>query len=212
MKRPTGLTWAAGSPTGALLICALIFYAAHEWSEGLLSGWWMLVAAAIGFQTVGAARKVNSYKQWRRQWDAIGQDDQHTGTREKHSRGSRPVRMQLAFLVCAALILLAENLEIVDFGEVVHWTAILYVVSFCVYHVMAKLLRKSGLRTPLFRGAVGSENTADRPKHVTWMLHRPALAPSRQFAERNLPEYCTRILSPSPERRGASGPYGERQD
>ena len=56
------------------------------------------------------------------------------------------------------------------------------------------------------------EAKATPPPPATWLLNRAHFAPSREFAEKNLPEYSLRLLSPAPQRRETAYVEVERQE
>jgi hypothetical protein len=106
-------------------------------------------------------------------------------------------RLQLAFFLCASLILLAETVGILDAGNVLHWTAVIYIGAFLITQGITALRGRSGFRLPslgLGAGRAGKKDSAV-PVAVTQCLNVPQQAPSRAFAEANLPEYAARLLN-----------------
>jgi hypothetical protein len=265
MKEPQALSRLAGSPLGAIIIAILGAAVLRGWWLGLVPWYWGLVTLAVLIQTAAAVQALRRYKQWREQWDSVGQFGEEEKQKPEVSKPLKfkravilsaclliigglmngldfradlgallaflgiigllvslvyyfvyrlrmkgaeadespekklgiSLRLQLVFFLCASLILLADALSILDAGNTLHWAAVIYIGAFLILHGIAELRGRSNFRLPslgLGAGRAGKKDSAV-PVAVTQCLNVPRQAPSRAFAEANLPEYAARLLN-----------------
>lgn len=204
MNEPSRLKKFFGSPDGVLLVWLGVASVAYRCWSAQLSYFWLMVALVIGVQAFAALRDVRRYNQWRKQWDSIGQNrpvQAKTESRIKFLAGwSLSERLQLALFVCAAVLLLVENLGIFDFGNSLHWSAVIYIGGFLIANGIKALKNRTGLKFPFSRrGSLAKESATDGPPPVSWAINPASSAESRAFAESNLPEYAARVLTENSE-------------
>ena len=197
MTRPRPLTRFAGSPLGALVL--LVVYAAvvAGWYQGLDVPWWLAVGAvAAAFRTLAAVVGMRRYKAWLAEWQAMGAHDDAPPLPKK-KRAWKLVAGALPLLVAipAYLGAIKRDHEAIP-NEVALALVVLWGVA-CLY-VAWKLLR------PVWRGVKwlsARRATRRRAKAeaapVAWLVGRASSSPSRASAQRNLPEYCARLIKES---------------
>jgi hypothetical protein len=206
MKQPALLTRVAGSPPGALVICAAGAGILWLWQLGHLSGWYALVTGAVLWQSLMATRKLYRYKQWRKQWDAMGQGNRPEKEEKKKPERSPAYQLVRAVIFCAALMVLGAVLRNwhpgifegeEDVAPLVIFFALVGLVVAVVWYVVT-LIRRRG---PHGSGAVKESG----PVPITQMLNVPRQSPSRHFAEKNLPQYAAALLSSHTEAEHRAG-------
>jgi uncharacterized membrane protein len=193
VKQPQLLTRIAGSPPGALLICAAGAGVLRQWQLGHVSVWVALITAALLWQTLMAVGKVYRYKQWRKQWNSIGQEKPE----KKKIERSPAFRLMRTVIVCVALMgaaLAANKLGIEDnYSAIVFFGALLWLLGSLVRYVVARV-RARGRHS-----AGAAKDSGAVPAPVSQSLNVPRSAPSRHFAEKNLPQYAAALLTPQVE-------------
>ena len=182
MNRPSLQVRAAGSPLGALLL--LCGYAAviAGWYQGYLA-WWLAAAAALAsLRTFSSVGHVRRYKAWLAEWNAMSGNTDTPRPKRKLGRGF--------FMTGAAVMLVAIpiGISLLQDGDGMGTVLTLLWIAAGLYLVYV------ALRSVASRMAQRGETKADTAP-ATWMLGRASSSPSRADAEKNLPEYCARLIA-----------------
>lgn len=217
MNQPSIVVRLAGSPLGGILLLTGCVIAVHTWAVGQAPWWWAFGGAVIGWKTITAFLQMQRYKNWRKQWDAIGQEGKEAEGRESASRisGAKTPRRWLRLLVAGLLALVflsAHDLGLIEGYRSGEITLILF--SCCVVYLVFGLgrwlfsaLRRGGVKTP----SLGTASEKPLAPPVTWLINRASFAPSRADAEKNLPEYSAKLLDSHADEHREPEPQYERQ-
>jgi hypothetical protein len=137
--------------------------------------------------------ELHRYKQWRKQWNSIGQEKPE----KKKIERSPAFRLMRTVIVCVALMgaaLAANKLGIEDnYSAIVFFGALLWLLGSLVRYVVARV-RARGRHS-----AGAGKDSGAVPVPVSQSLNVPRSAPSRHFAEKNLPQYAAALLAPQAE-------------
>jgi hypothetical protein len=183
MNRPSLSARLAGSPQGALLLFIGYAVIIAGWYEGRVS-WWMGVAAiAAAVRTLGAVKRVRAYKAWLAEWQAMSGNDAPPRTGKNPLRGWMLV--VIAMLIAVAAPLAGSRMS--DAVTVIWSLACLYLVFALVRGILRRVRGRREVQAE-----VGQAKDEAAP--VAMLLDLPSSSPSREEAERNLPEYCARLL------------------
>lgn len=182
MNRPPFLVRLAGYPPMAILL--FFGYAAVVWDWWYRGGvpWWLAVGAvAAAGRTLGAVGRMRRYKAWLAAWQAMGAKDEPSPPKKKR---------RWMFIIGAALLAVAIPVCLPPKPGNETTVAVLTILWFgaCLYLVFT--LVRAVLRRRAKRRKAKAEVAP-----VAWLVGRPSSSPSRSEAERNLPEYCARLLA-----------------
>jgi hypothetical protein len=190
MNRPFILIRILGAPLVALPVLLLCGALVVGWYQGHTSWLIAFIAAGVAFRTFSAARRMRSYKAWRKAWQAMSPDDETE--RPQESRG-------ISAIFLAALLLFAFGYPAYMGSIPVHelptardsMLVFLWCLT-CLYLVIRlgwSFMRRRSLR----------RNAQAQP--VAWMIGKASSCPSRSSATQALPEYCARLLSGSANKK-----------
>jgi hypothetical protein len=187
MNRPSLSVRLAGSPRGALLLFICYGVIWYGWYEGHTVWWVALGTVGAALRTLRAGRELRRYKAWLVDWQAMSGNDAPARSPRKRLRGWM-LTIGAMFIVVATLLSGSPG-ERPSGAVTVIWSLA------CLYLVFALL--RSILRRVRGRRNVKAEvaQAKDEDAPVAWLLDRPASSPSRAETERNLPEYCARLIA-----------------
>lgn len=214
MKRPSVSTRLAGSPLGALLLLALCAWLMLDWYQGGGVPWWIALGAVGGvFRVFGALGRMRRYKAWLADWQAMGAEEESPrGGQEPRAGNIRKADAAGALsgtgrrrlwkrLTWAAALVLTVPVWIALSGArgplpdviAVPWCAALIFLLCRLFARVFRMLFRRG--APHARRVEASAEGG----HVASLLGVPSSSPSRADAERQLPDYCTRLLESGPD-------------
>lgn len=186
MNRPSALVRFAGYPPMTTLLLIGYTFIVAGWYQGRVS-WWIGVAAiAAAGRTLGAVKRVRAYKAWLVDWQAM----------TAHDEPPRPEKNRLrSWLLVIGAMFIAVAIPLSGSAETRPSAAVTVIWSLaCLYLVFALL--RSSLRLIRGRGKVRAEvaQANEEAAPVAWLLGLPSSSPSRADAQRELPEYCARLI------------------
>lgn len=196
MNRPSLSARLAGQPPVAIVL--FIGYAAVVlgWYQGHVAWWLAVGAVAAAFRTLGALRSMRRYKAWLAEWQAMG------GVEEPTPPLTRPGRRWM-LVTGAALLLLIIPMCMSQPGTAPGlWDGALLALWLvdCLWLVFmfarVVLRRRTGGGKARAEVAASKAEAAPRDEAtpISWLVGRAASSPSRADAERELPEYCARLI------------------
>lgn len=193
MSRPPLFVRVAGSPRPAFLLFLCYTAIIFGWCEGTVAWWLGLAAVLASIRTLSAVGQLRRYKAWLAEWNAMGaKEEPSPPPKEKAGRRRR------VFVTSAALLLLLipawsqhiQGNEEFRTALILLWfVSLIYLVGLALRRVTRRMRKRPEVQPP----AAGAPESATPP--VEWMLGRASSSPSRAEAARQLPEYCTRLLS-----------------
>ena len=184
MNRPHFLVRVAGSPLPAFVL--FLGYAAivAGWCQGAVP-WWLALASVGAFiRTLSAIGQVRRYKAWLAEWNAMDAKEQ---PRPKDKPSGRWKLVTTAVILLLVIPAYCQHLQ----GNEELRTALMLLWSVAGIYLFVLLLR--GIRRWVRRHHMAQQE--DTAAQAEWMLGRARSSPSRSQAARELPEYCTRLLS-----------------
>jgi amino acid permease len=192
MTRPSLPTRVAGAPRMALLLFVAYASIVLRWYQGSGVPWWLAPAATLAAaRTLSAVAQVRRYKAWSAQWQAMGEPPNMPPQPPK-----RP-RRRWALLTGAALIFVgipAYLSQSQDSEEPI--TGLTWLWAMIGFYLAYKIIRRVMRRTVKRRKARSEIATAKaEATPVTWLVNPPSSTPTRRSAEKNLPEYCARLVT-----------------
>lgn len=196
MNRPSFAVRVAGSPVGSLLLWALCGAVVLGWYAGHIHWWLGIAAIAAAMRTRTAVKSLRRYNAWAAEWAAMGEDDAPALPQVKRRSGGR-------WLVALAVVLAVMMPVVANMRSGPGSDALLLLwCAGCLFLAVAMLravLLRIGSRSKSKPVVAGSRAKAaeDLPV-VTWLIERPLSSPSRADAERELPDYCARLIDRSP--------------
>jgi hypothetical protein len=183
MKQPSRFVRIAGSPVmaWALTMCGVCLIIA--WANGRAS----FLTALFGWFAIGKAissvRRMNIYNAWLKEWNAVGTFGRQPAKPKK--RISKTLTRLVAWLFFGMTAYSPWAAGDPQVWHVLFWTWIA-----CALFLLARLvMRISTLITNRRKGKGGVVP-------VSWMLSATVDSPSRRVAEKRLPEYAARVLTP----------------
>lgn len=193
MSRPPLFVRVAGSPRPAFLLCLCYAAIIVGWCEGSVVWWLGLAAVGLFIRTLSAVGQLRRYKAWLAEWNAMGAKEEPAPARKEKAGGRRRVFVSSAVVLVLAIPACSQYLC----GSEEWVTALrLLWASACIY-LIGLVIRSITRR--ITRGRKAQPKAATAPEAATapveWMLGRASSSPSRAEAARQLPEYCTRLLS-----------------
>jgi hypothetical protein len=192
MSRPSLSVRLAGSPRGALLLFigyAMIFYG---WYEGNVVWWVALGAVGAAGRTMRAVRQVRRYKAWLAEWRAMSGEDELRRPTKRRRRG-------WVFVIGSALLAMGIPFCLPSTAEPRDLGAVLTTLWCAAWLYLAFALVRGVLRRVVARRKAKAEvaQAKDEAAPVAWLMGRASSSPSRADAERDLPEYCARLINGS---------------
>jgi hypothetical protein len=195
MNRPSLSVRLAGSPRGALLLFICYGVIWYGWYEGHTVWWVALGTVGAALRTLRARRDLQRYKAWLADWQAMGaqvvEAPQQQPLPKKKRRRARAFVTASALLVLAIPLLLPSTDKTGTLGPML---AVLWCVA-CLYLVFALVRGLLRRRAGGHRAETQITTATDEAAPVAWLVDRPSSSPSRAEAERDLPEYCARLIS-----------------
>jgi hypothetical protein len=199
MNRPNVFVRVAGSPLPALAL--FVGYAAIVvgWYQNNVPWWLALGAVGAALRTLSALGQVRRYKAWAAEWNAMGAPLRTPPPSPKRaSRG-------WVFITGAVLLLLTippfmlqirSNNEQLATALLWLWGAVcLYLVWKCFGQVLRAFMR-SRTRSKVRRQA------KEEASPVEWLVGQASSSPSREEAQRKLPEYAAACLGLGVQQEG----------
>jgi cytochrome bd-type quinol oxidase subunit 2 len=189
MTRPPLLVRFAGSPVGAIVLFIVYGVLVLGWYQNEVPWWLALATVGAAYRTLSAVGTVRGYKAWQAQWSAMGTPQEQTQKVEKRRGGW--VLITLALLLLVGIPMSVGQRQ--DNGVVwLRWVW-LAVALYLLFRLVRGILRR------LRKGSKGdSQKKLASPTRkelpVEWMVSRASSSPSREAAQRNLPEYTTRLI------------------
>jgi hypothetical protein len=203
MKRPSALTRLLGVPLVALLLLLGCGVAVVACLQGGAPRWLGFIALLTALQSLSALGQVRRYKAWAAKWRAMGEPvnapphiapkDAGGGTGRKPPSSPKRRHGRLRIVV-AALLALAIPAFVGDGGDAVSSALTCLWLLACLYlafRLLRRILRRG--RKHREQAAVASKGETAMP-FVTWVMDRASSSPSRAEAQRNVPDYCARLL------------------
>jgi hypothetical protein len=164
------------------------------WYQGTVVWWLALATVGASIRTLSAVGQLRRYKAWLAEWSAMGGKEDAAPPPRNKPAGRRTV-------TCIAVLLLLvipswtrhiQGNEGFRSALILFWFASLIYLVGLVLRCMVRWIKK---RTVVQLPTGGAAESAIPT--VEWMLGPASSSPSRAEAERQLPEYCIRLLSDS---------------
>jgi len=193
MRQPTFGERIMGFIPVSVLLLAFSGFIIFGWAEGQLSGWYALGATLLALRTFGAIGAVRGHKHWRASWDAM-QSDNAGQERPSGERKRFPcLRLFAAFYVVA--MPMASHVHtryVLNFHAVMavmlFWfAAIVYLLFVAIRGAVRGWKQRHDAKTAK---ALERQREKEKDAPVTMLTERRYDSPSREEAERALPEYC----------------------
>jgi hypothetical protein len=202
MNRPSFSMRLAGSWLGAMLLLGGCGFVGWAWYEGHLTGWWLLIAAFTTMKTLESVQHVRRYKAWLADWHAMVGRDAALPVR-KRGRGILRFFTAIALLLVVGIPLTLPSVEadspLSQQQLVAAWlAAIVFLVAVVTWRVHRWIKKRRGM------DAISGKENDDAV--AEWTLSMPVSSPSRAEAQRELPEYCARLIGPGYVGVGARKP------
>jgi hypothetical protein len=189
MKNPSLFVRFAGRPLIAFLFCACSGLVIYGWYLADVGWWWAFSAILSGLRALSAIGTLRRYKAWRAEWDAMGRTDS-TPTAAPKRRWKRGVLTALVLLIVPAMCTLPAVIANTALFNVLRWGWLL-LVFYLVFRVLRRMFRGAWNRMGRSRQA-RMDKAMDAP--IEFAVGRASGCPTRASAERNLPDYCLRIM------------------
>ena len=188
MNAPSPLTRLTGTPRVAALLIAVYALVIWGWSQGQVHGFLALIALAAIFQTLGAMREVRTYKNWKTNWDAMGQLHPTPPPKKTFWRDQRRQWKWLLNISTVAYFVLLPLSHQQTHQPTPPIQSFLWVVSglYVAFLVLRAIVRR--FKKPR------KAKAAPLVPPVEWMLRSASSSPSRMEATQKLPDYCARLL------------------
>jgi hypothetical protein len=187
MNRPSGFARLAAYPPMTILLFIGYAYLISGWYLGRISWWIGIAAIAAAVRTLGAVKRVRVYKAWLAEWQAMSGHDAPPRPRKNRLRGW-VLGIGALFIAVAIPLLAPPGTRPSDALTVIWCLACLYLV----FALLRRVLRRMGARRKV-KAEVAKAKAEAAP--VAWLVDRPSSSASRAEAERNLPDYCARLIS-----------------
>jgi hypothetical protein len=191
MNQPSLLTRLMASRFIALVLLFACGAVIVEWLAGGASWWLGIIALLVAMQTLSAVGKVSRYKAWSVEWQAMGEPIDAPAARLAQKPRRKWVLRTITALLFAGIPAYLPEIQDGDpllTALTALWMAVCLYLAFKVMRGLARRMMKR--RTVKAEVAKARADAAP----VAWPLDRASSSPSRAEAERNLPEYCARLL------------------
>lgn len=194
MNRPSWQVRVNGSPRVAAVMCVVYVVIIAGWWTGDFP-WWLALVAVVGAKaTLSAVKQMRRYKAWLAQWEAMAEDEdappRRCESRANSTIGHRNVWKQLTW---AAMLLGLMPFFAGLFGVRLPEGVALPWGLACLFLICRLVAWLFGLVSR--RGTRRVEPAKGEERHVSLLLGRVNSSPSRADAERQLPEYCARLIA-----------------
>jgi uncharacterized membrane protein YfcA len=190
MRQPHILVRFAGTP---LTACLLIIGAAlliYGWYQGQVEWWIGLAAVGVVFRTLQAVSAVRRFKTWRGEWEAMGRVDDPPPPATLSGSWKRRL-LTVAALIAIPMLASQPAIQ----GNPAMLSALRWawglLVLYCLFRMLLGLRRRIARRLDRKREA-RIEKGFDDP--ITLAVGHPSDGPTRASAQRNLPDYCLRLV------------------
>jgi hypothetical protein len=179
MNKPPLKTRMLGNPIVGLSVYGIGGFILYQWTQDS-SLWPAGVAAAFAISaTIRAGEQADAYRNWKRAWDAMGDDPLPSG------RGGRAARVLVGVAMIAALIAFLLDHR----NQHAYRLALGWLVMVGGGGLLALLVAR------LFRARPKRATKASKISVVTVAIARPILAvPDMRQCYRQLPEHCHRLM------------------
>jgi len=193
MSRPPLFVRVAGSPRPAFLLCLCYSAIIVGWCQGAVVWWLGLAAIGLFIRTLSAVGQLRRYNAWLAEWNAMGAKEEPAPPPRERAGGRRRVFVASAALLLVAIPACSQYLQ--DNEALRGALRLLWIVAgiYLVGLVLRRITRRTTKHPKPQPKAATALEAATTP--VEWMLGRASSSPSRSDATRQLPEYCTRLLS-----------------
>jgi hypothetical protein len=175
------------------------------WYEGHIAWWLALGAAGAAMRTLSAVGQVRRYKAWAAQWQAMGAPLHAPRPQKKKTGGWMRITVAALLLgaIPAYLPQIKSNAAIPNSEAVATALMVLWLVTglYLLWKSVAgvcRVINRSSARSKARRQAEAEAAP------VAWLLPCASSSPSREEAQRNLPDYAARLIDPV--QGGTSGP------
>jgi hypothetical protein len=190
MREPGVLVRFAGKPLIACLILVGVAGLAYEWYEGQLVWWLALAAVGVALRTLSAVGTLRRYNAWASEWEAMGNLGTSPASRTSHRWRNR-VLLLVALIGIPVALTLPELQNFPALLDAMRWGWIALTL-FWVFRVLRGLWQRAARRRTE-RKQARSAQSHDDP--VSIAVGTVSDNPTRASAQRNLPDYCLRLLS-----------------
>jgi len=192
MTRPSLFVRVAGSPRKALLLLVCCAAVVVGWCGGDVVWWVGLAAVGVSIRTLSAIGQLRRYKAWLAEWNAMG-DKEEPSPPPKKKRAGRGTFIGIAVLLLFVVPAWSQHIEGNDGFRtalmLLWFVSLIYLVGAALRGITRRMRRRPQVQVE----ADAAPESATAP--VQWMLGRASSSPSRAESARQLPEYCTRLLS-----------------
>ena len=206
MMTPNVLVRLAGSRLGSILLlsgCGFFFYG---WYSGHSSWVMAFLAAGVTYRTILAYRTMRAYKAWEAGREALRSEVDGLPPEKKPRRGWLLVSFALLLLVAISVYLpqVKWSYPALETPLIFLWGALCLFLAWKLLALVFRMVRGSARAAGAnVKARKVSNAKADDEAPVSWMLGRASSAPGRSQVMRELPGYCTRLLSaPQPSSGG----------
>lgn len=184
MRRPGALVFLFGNPLIAFALLCAACYCGYAWWTGQMQTLPALVVVLAACYAFRASDQYQSYRQWKREWDAMeGRAPSQRLVRTFRRGGPLHIFVGIcAWCVCAVLILGKQNQPFWQVPAASFWLATALMILVAIYRAVR---RSRARRAPKIR---------DVPVSVCLSVPHRSTAAEKAFSD--LPEYCREVLRP----------------
>ena len=184
MRKPSTFVRHAGSPVAATALILGGAWLIIAWAQGHAPSWAALLGLIALGKAISSARRMKLYNAWLKEWNAVG-----TFGKEQPKPKARPLRTLTFTAAWLFVAITGYAHQIAGRPHLLHLVAWIWLG--CGLFLLARLV--AGVRRLISkrRDRIGKSDAAP----VSWMLGATMDSPSRESAERRLPEYAARVLT-----------------
>jgi hypothetical protein len=189
MREPNFVVRIVGNPLVGSALVGGEGFILYQWYLGHLVWWLGIVVMGLLFRTVSAMAAVRRYKVWHGGWEAMGRADGHI---VKSHAGTILTALATALVVLGPLL---DSLPLVQandlLGQGLHWAWVVAVlwVGFKLLRVMWRHVGKMRIH----RQVRHAKKAMETP--VALAVAKSFSSPTRASIEKNLPDYCRRLMA-----------------
>jgi len=208
MNRPGALTRLMGYPPMSIVLLLVSGFLLFDWWFVGHAQWLLaLIAAGVTLRTLGSIGSMLRYKAWLRQWQAMGEFDDDAPPQVKR-RGWKLPALAVLMLLTVPLANVPqvhrivagyfEGLQYRDQALAVWQSVCLFAGLYLFLYVVFVLVR--GTWRGMSRTARGIKTRRQEKAEaapVALLLGRASSSPSRAAAEKNLQDYCLKLMGKS---------------
>jgi hypothetical protein len=198
MTRPSAFErllgwWPVATPL--MLACPVLVYG---WYTDHTAWWVALFSLVMAYKALVTAGKVQRYKVWAEEWQAMGPEGERAAKPSKKGGGRKVYAWCFGLLAAIAVYLWLGHNETVPLDEslalALLWTAVA-LVAFMALFLFSRLGWKVLAGIWVFARSTSpakARTKADAP--VSWLLGRTSSSFSRKASEKQLPAYCVQLM------------------